>query len=127
VTTAKKVVIGAITAAVLLALGFFVVVKSQGAPRTSAANVTMMSDLKNLAMYQGYVKDSTGRYATTLEALDYRLSEGVTDLAIALTPDGYTMSVGHRESPVRCAIYAGSTAIAPATRPGTPACTSSAR
>lgn len=121
-TTKAKTSLAAI-AALLVALVLFVVLKSQGAPRSSSAEVTMMSDLKNLALYQGYVKDSTGRYATTLEALDYRLSDGVQDLAIALTPDGYTMSVGYRESPVRCAIYSGSTAMAPATRPGAPACT----
>ena len=69
------------------------------------------------------MKDSTGRYATTLEALDYTLSDGVKDLAIALTPDGYTMSVGYAGSPVRCAIFAGTTSVAPATRPGAPACT----
>lgn len=121
--TTKRIVVGAAAAILLLAVVFFVVVKSQGAPRQPAATVTMMSDLKNLAMYQGSVKDSTGRYATTLEALDYRLSEGVTDLAIALTPDGYNMSVGYGGSPIRCAIFAGTTAVAPATRPGTPACT----
>ena len=122
----KRLVLVASVVTLLAAALAFVLVKSQGAPRTSSAHITMMSDLKNLAMYQGFVKDSTGKYATTLEALDYTLSDGVRDLAITLTADGYTMSVGHRESSQKCVIFAGSTPIRPATRAGTPACTSSA-
>ena len=106
----------------LTALGL-VLVMMRGAPRASAATVTMMSDLKNLAMYQGYMKDSSGRYTSSFEALNYRLSEGVTAPRITLTPDGYTIALGYEGSPLQCVIYVGSTPIAPATRPETPACT----
>ena len=119
--TAKVFTAGALVS--LLGAAVFIVVKSQGAPRASSAQVTMMSDLKNLALYQGYRKDSIGRYASSPDSLDYRVSDGVTRPVIALTPDGYTVTVGHRDTPIQCVIYAGSTAIAPATRPETPRCT----
>jgi len=121
-TMARMAIIAA-AAAVLLAGAAFVVVKSRGAPRMPTSNVVMMSDLKNLALRQEQLKDSAGRYASSFAELDYSLSDGVTAPLIALTPDGYTISVGHRATTARCVIYSGSTAIAPATRPDTPRCT----
>jgi hypothetical protein len=113
----------AMTVALLAAGAAFVVVKSQGAPRMPASEIVMMSDLKNLALRQELMKDSAGRYASSVEALDYSFSDGVIAPLIALTPDGYTISIGHRATTSRCVIYSGSTAIPPATRPDTPRCT----
>ncbi len=41
---------------------------------------------------------------------------------IALTADGWTARVSHTTTPKTCAIYVGSTALAPATKEGAPAC-----
>lgn len=118
----RRVLLVAGIAVLLLAVGF-VVVKSQGAPRAPAATIVMMSDLKNLALRQAYLKDSTGHYTDSLGALDYRLSDGVTTPRLALTPDGYAITLGHERTPRRCAIYAGTTPLAPAAKPEVPACT----
>lgn len=119
--TGPKLLLAGGVAVLLFAAGF-VVVKSQGAPRTPAATVVMMSDLKNLALLQAHWKDSTGRHAASVEALDYRFSGGVTTPQMALTPDGFTITLGYEGSDTRCAIYAGTTPIAPATKPNVPAC-----
>lgn len=112
----------AVGGSILVLLAVVFIIKSQGAPRAPASTIVMQSDLKNLALLQGYMKDSTGRYAPSVELLDYRLSDGVTTPTIVLTPDGYTIELGYRGTATRCVIYAGTTPLAPATRPGVPAC-----
>ena len=122
---ATKLALGVSAALAVILLAAFFVIKSRGAPRAPASEIVMQSDLKNLALLQSFLKDSTGRHTDSFEALDYRLSEGVTRPDIALTPDGYTIAIGYRGSRRRCVLYEGSTAITPATKPGTPACADS--
>ena len=121
-TTGRKVLLAG--SIVFLGVAAAVVVmKSQGSRRVPASTIVMMSDLKNLALLQAHMKDSTGRYADRFDALEYHLAEGVTNPHLELTSDGYTITLGHEGSVSRCVIYAGATPIAPAIRPEAPACT----
>jgi len=83
---------------------------------------TMKSDLRNLVTAEeAYFADSL-RYTTDLGAA-YRISTGIAGPTIALTGDGWTATVSHRSTTKTCAVYAGSTALAPAVKEGEPRCT----
>ncbi|HEX9703796.1 MAG TPA: prepilin-type N-terminal cleavage/methylation domain-containing protein [Gemmatimonadales bacterium] len=83
---------------------------------------SMKSDLRNLVTAEeGYFADSIA-YTTNLGAA-YRTSTGVVGPTIALTADGWTAWVSHTATTKTCAIYVGSTALAPAGKEGEPKCT----
>ena len=83
---------------------------------------TMKSDLRNLVTAEeAYFADSL-RYTTDLGAA-YRISTGIAGPTIALTGDGWTATVSHRSTMKTCAVYTGSTALAPAVKEGEPRCT----
>lgn len=83
---------------------------------------SMKSDLRNLVTAQeSYFADSI-KYTTNLGTA-YRTSTGVTGPTIALTGDGWTATVGHTTTTRTCAVYTGSTSLAPAAKEGEPRCT----
>jgi prepilin-type N-terminal cleavage/methylation domain-containing protein len=82
----------------------------------------MKSDLRNLVTAEeAYFADSI-KYTTDLGTA-YRTSTGVTGPTITLTADGWTATVGHTTTVRTCAVYAGSTSLAPAAKEGEPRCT----
>lgn len=92
--------------------------------RDKALVTAMKSDLRNLLTHQeGRMADS-GTYATSFPATIWSPSTGVTGPTITLTADGWTASVGHVSTTRTCAIFVGTTALAPASKEGVPTCTS---
>ena len=82
---------------------------------------SMKSDLRNLiTAEEAYFADSV-KYTTGLGTM-FATSNGVVGPTIALTADGWTGWVSHNVTTKTCAIYVGSTALAPATKEGSPAC-----
>ena len=83
---------------------------------------TMKSDLRNLVTAEeSYFVDSI-KYTSNLGTM-YRTSTGVLGPTIALTGDGWTATVSHTTTTRTCAIYSGSTPLAPAAKEGEPRCT----
>ena len=83
---------------------------------------SMKSDLRNLVTAEeAYFADSI-KYTTNLGTA-YRTSTGVLGPTIALTGDGWTATVSHTTTTRTCAIYSGSTPLAPANKEGAPQCT----
>ena len=81
----------------------------------------MKVDLRNLyTAEEAYFADSI-KYTTDLGAA-YRVSTGVGTPSITVTGDGWSASVTHTTSTRTCAIYAGSTSLAPAVKEGEPRC-----
>lgn len=81
----------------------------------------MKSDLRNLyTAEESYFADSI-RYTSNLGAA-YRTSTGVVGPVITVTADGWMASVTHTATTKTCAIFAGSTPLAPATKEGNPTC-----
>jgi len=85
---------------------------------------TMKADLRNLVTAEVVYSTDSLRYTTLIGpgGLDYRATTGNTGPAIALTRDGFTASMGNRNTSRTCAIFIGSTALPPATEEGVPAC-----
>jgi prepilin-type N-terminal cleavage/methylation domain-containing protein len=90
--------------------------------KAKAYIASMKSDMRNLVTAEeAYFADSV-KYTTNL-GTNFAVTTGNVLGAIALTGDGWTASVtntnyvGHM-----CAIYIGSTAIAPANKEGEPKC-----
>ena len=81
----------------------------------------MKADLRNLVTAEeAYFADSI-KYTTNLGTM-YRTSTGVVGPTIALTGDGWTASVSHTATTRTCAVYGGSTALAPAVKEGEVRC-----
>ena len=91
--------------------------------RDKALVAAMKSDLRNLATHQESQLADSGSYATSFPPTIWRLSTGVTGPTIALTPTGWTARVGHTSTTRICAIFVGSTPLAPAVKEGVPTCT----
>lgn len=90
--------------------------------KEKALVAAMKSDLRNLVTAEeAYFADSI-RYTTDLGAA-FRMSPGVVGPTITLTADGWTATASHTSTTKTCAVYAGSTALAPATKEGEPRCT----
>ena len=83
----------------------------------------MKSDLKNLTTAQeAYFADNVA-YTTAFPATIYTVTAGVTGPTLSLTADGWQGSVGHNLTTKTCAIYIGTSALAPAVNEGEPRCT----
>jgi general secretion pathway protein G len=91
--------------------------------RDRALVATMKSDLRNLMTAEEVRKVDSGSYVTSFPATIWSPSTGVTGPTITLTGDGWAASVGHVSSPRTCAIFVGSTPLAPASQEGVPTCT----
>ena len=91
--------------------------------KEKAYMTAMKSDLKNLTTAEeAYFADNVA-YTTSFAATIYTVTAGVTGPNLALTADGWTGSVGHNLTTKTCAIYIGTTPIAPANNEGEPKCT----
>ena len=90
--------------------------------KENAYLTSMKSDLRNLVTAQeAYFADSI-KYTTNLGTA-YRTSTGVVGPTITLTADGWTALVSHTASTKTCAVFSGSTPLAPAAKEGEPRCT----
>src|ERR1051326_7310874 len=84
---------------------------------------TEKSDLRNLITAQeSYFGDNTA-YTTALPATMYATSTGVTGPTITVATSNYTAWVGNANTTRTCAVYIGTTALAPANKEGEPRCT----
>ncbi len=89
--------------------------------RERAQLAAMKSDLRNLVTAEeNYLADSS-KYTTDLEDR-YRVSTGNRMPTITLTADGWTASITSTTTLQTCAVFVGSTPLAPATKEGAPAC-----
>jgi type II secretion system protein G len=85
---------------------------------------SMKSDLRNLVTAEeAYFADSI-KYSTTIGAggLSFNVTSGNNLPALALTLDGWTASISNVNTTKTCAIYVGTTALAPASKEGEPKC-----
>ena len=83
----------------------------------------MRSDLRNLVIVEDQVRRDSGKYLTRVPTTLLVLTRGVQRPEVTLTPDGWTAEVSHEWTPRRCAVFVGSTPIAPATLQREPRCT----
>jgi type II secretion system protein G len=85
---------------------------------------SMKSDLRNLVTAEeAYFADSI-KYTTAIGAggLSYNVTSGNVAPTLALTADGWTGTITNTNTTKTCAIFIGSTAIAPASKEGEPKC-----
>ena len=85
---------------------------------------SMKSDLRNLVTAEeAYFADSI-KYTTTIGAggLSFNVTSGNNAPTPALTADGWTATLSNTNTTKTCAIFIGSTAIAPAAKEGEPKC-----
>jgi len=82
---------------------------------------SMKSDLRNLVTAEeAYFADSV-KYSTNLGTA-FAVTSGNTTPVIVLTADGWTATITNANTTKTCAIYIGSTAVAPANKEGEPKC-----
>ena len=85
---------------------------------------SMKSDLRNLVTAEeAYFADSV-KYSTTIGAggVVFNVTTGNANPTLALTADGWTGTISNLNTTKTCAIFIGSTAIAPASKEGEPKC-----
>ena len=83
---------------------------------------SMKSDLRNLVTAEEAYFSDNSAYTSAIAVANYTVSTGVVGPTITVTADGWTASVSHNLTPKTCAIYIGTTALAPATKEGEPKC-----
>ena len=81
----------------------------------------MKVDLRNLMTFEESYMFQHQAYTSTVPA-GYMITSGVIGPTVTVTPDGWTALVSHNVSTRTCAIFAGSTSLAPATQEGVPKC-----
>ena len=85
---------------------------------------SMKSDLRNLiTAEEAFFADSI-KYTTTIGAggLSYNVTTGNVAPTLALTADGWTGRISNTNTTKTCAVFIGSTALAPAVKEGEPKC-----
>ena len=85
---------------------------------------SMKSDLRNLVTAEeAYFADSV-KYTTTIGAggLTFNVTTGNANQTLALTADGWTGTIANSNTTKTCAIYVGTTPLAPANKEGEPKC-----
>jgi type II secretion system protein G len=85
---------------------------------------SMKSDLRNLiTAEEAFFADSV-KYTTTIGAggLTFNVTTGNNNPTLALTATGWTATLSNVNTTKTCAIFVGSTAIAPAVKEGEPKC-----
>lgn len=85
---------------------------------------SMKSDLRNLVTAEeAYFADSV-KYTTTVGAggVTFNVTTGNNNPTLALSADGWTATISNINTTKTCAIFIGSTAIAPANKEGEPKC-----
>ncbi|HKC38044.1 MAG TPA: prepilin-type N-terminal cleavage/methylation domain-containing protein [Gemmatimonadales bacterium] len=89
---------------------------------------SMKSDLRNLitaeeAYFADSVKYSAGTScATAPGTVSFCTTTGVLGPTIVVTADGFTATVSHTTTTKTCAVYVGTTSLAPANKEGEPKC-----
>jgi len=81
----------------------------------------MKSDLRNLVTMEENFLAENQKYTNDL-GVAYHVSPGNRAPAITLTTDGWTALITSPNTTQQCAVFVGSTSLAPATREGAPAC-----
>lgn len=112
-----------IVVVVIIGLLATIVIPKFSSSRDKALVTSMKSDLRNLVTQQEAWMADSGSYAASFPTTIWRPTTGVTGPTITLTGDGWTASVGHVSTTRTCAIYVGSTPLAPATKEGVATCT----
>jgi len=99
-------------------------VPSPGNPADAAYIAAMKSDLRNLVTAEEAFFADSIRYTERVGrgGLEFAVSAWNTPLIIKVTGDGWTATIGNVRTRARCAIFVGSTPVAPATREGEPKC-----
>ena len=84
----------------------------------------MKADLRNLITAEVLFSTDSLRFTTVIGSggLTYQVTTGNTMPSIVLTGDGFTARIGNGNTSRTCAVYMGSTSLAPATNEGEPAC-----
>ena len=84
----------------------------------------MKSDLRNLVTAEEAFFADSVKYTTTIGAggLTFNVTSGNANPTIALTADGWTATISNVNTTKTCALFIGSTAIAPANKEGEPKC-----
>jgi prepilin-type N-terminal cleavage/methylation domain-containing protein len=85
---------------------------------------SMKSDLRNLVTAEeAYFADSV-KYSATIGAggVDFNVTSGNNTPTLAVTLDGWTASISNVNTTKTCAIFVGTTALAPAVKEGEPKC-----
>ncbi len=90
--------------------------------RERAQVATMRADLRRLVGAQESYLFENQRYSTHLGS-SYTVSADNRTPTITLTRDGWHASITSPNTTQVCAVFVGSTALAPASREGAPACT----
>ena len=110
---------------VLAIIGLLVtiVIPRFSSSRDRALIASMKSDLHNLVTMEESWKADSGSYTTSFPTSVWSPSTGVTGVSINLTGDGWTALIGHTSSTHTCAVFVGSTSLAPAVEEGVPTCT----
>ncbi|OLC04368.1 MAG: hypothetical protein AUH78_09460 [Gemmatimonadetes bacterium 13_1_40CM_4_69_8] len=81
----------------------------------------LKSDLRNLVTVEENYLAENAKYATD-PGPAYHVSPGNRMPTITLTRDGWTAAISSPNTTQQCAVFVGSTPLAPATREGAPAC-----
>ncbi len=108
---------------VIIGLLATIAIPKFAASKEKALLTSMKADLRNLAMQEESYSIDHNAYTTSFPTTIYTVSAGVVGPTISLTADGYTASVGHNITTKTCAIFAGTTPLAPAVDEGVPKCT----
>jgi len=98
--------------------------RSGGPSADFALQSQMKSDLRNLiTAEEAFFADSV-KYTTTIGVggVDYHPSADNKILELRLTKDGWVATMGNPKTKTVCAIFVGSTTLAPAVEEGRPAC-----
>ena len=85
---------------------------------------SMKSDLRNLVTAEEAFFADSVKYSTTIGVggVALNVTTGNNNPVIALTADGWTATISNVNTTKTCAIYIGSTAVAPANKEGEPKC-----
>jgi prepilin-type N-terminal cleavage/methylation domain-containing protein len=85
---------------------------------------SMKADLRNLVTAQVVYSTDSLRYTTLIGpgGLVYQTTTGNASPTIAITRDGFTASMSNANTTKTCAVFIGSSSLAPATVEGVPAC-----
>ncbi len=84
----------------------------------------MKSDLRNLVTAEEAFFADSVKYTTSIGAggLTFNVTSGNANPTIAKTADGWTATISNVNTTKTCAIFIGSTAVAPANKEGEPKC-----
>jgi len=83
---------------------------------------SMKADLRNLiTAEEAYFADNTA-YTSALPATMYAVSTGNAGPTITVTGSNYQAWISNANTAKTCAVFIGTTALAPATNEGAPAC-----